>query len=261
MFLKRQAVSVMLLVSMQVALALCVLTGCALQRDEAGAVNDPNFEWVRVGFSVKAPSGGNWYRLPDSEKNHSSSVTFQKAEGVALGEFRNSNIVYIKGSTAFAASTFLEEPVLDRKDNNLLTLVLRRHLEHRLFAIHERLDHSSYETLSGADCLKYDATSSIGRIATDKAEMKIGAIHGYFCLHPALDDLGIIVQTSEFATVWTDIQEKENSSSFFEGVRFLPISSSVYRSFTKRPASAPPAKSRGKSIKPVATLWSAASRG
>jgi len=217
-----------------VALVLCLVTGCALQRDMAGTVNDPDFEWVRVGFSVKAPSGGNWYRLPDSESNPATSVTFQKGEGLAMGEFRNPNILYVKGSTAFAASTLLEEPVPDRKDNNLLTSVLRRHLERCLLSMKERLASSVYSTLPGADCLKYDATSTRGRIPTGNGEVRIGAIHGYFCLHPALDNFGIIMQTSAYATVWTEIPEKENRSSFFQSLRFLPVSSSVYRNLTKR---------------------------
>jgi hypothetical protein len=100
--------------------------------------------------------------------------------------------------------------------------------------IKERLDNSVYDASLGTDCVKYAASSTLERIPTDNGEMRIDAIQGYLCLHPNLDNFGVLMQTSTFATVWTDIPRKENQSSFFQSMRFLPIFSSVSRNFTKK---------------------------
>jgi uncharacterized protein (DUF1501 family) len=223
----------MRLITTPIALVLCFLAGCALQRDVAGPVTDRNFEWVRVGFSVKSPPGRDWYRLPDSGSNR-SSVAFQRGEGLAYAEFRPSNIVYIKGENVFAASTYLDKAVTDRKDKNSLASVLRNNLERCLLSMKESLENSVYDSSLGADCVKYDAASTSGRIPTENGEMYIDAIQGYFCLHPDIDNFGVLMQTSAFATVWTDIHPKEKRSPFFKSLRFLPVSSSVLRNITKR---------------------------
>jgi len=226
MILKSGSVTLVLrFVSPLIALALFFSAGCASQRDKAGPVIDPEFEWVRAGFSVKAPTGRDWYKLPANDSNP-NSVAFQKAEGLAYAEFTPKNTLYIKGSNAFAFSTILEEPVKDRKDKNQLALALRKQLERRLLSMKERLGSSHYDASFEADCLKYGATSTQKRIPTDNGEMHIAAIYGYFCLHPDLDNFAVLMQTSTFATVWTDIPEKEHGASFFQTLRFLPISSS-----------------------------------
>lgn len=215
----------MRLISAPIALMLCFLTGCALQRDVAGPVTDSNFEWVRVGFSVKSPPGKDWHRLPDSDNNR-NSIAFQRGEGLAYAEFRPTNIVYIKGENVFAASTYLDRAVTDRKDKNVLASVLRTNLERCLLSMKESIEHSVYDSSLGAECVKYDATSTRGRIPTEYGEMYIDAIQGYFCLHPDIDNFGVLIQTSAYATVWNDIRPKEKRSPFFKSLRFLPISSS-----------------------------------
>jgi hypothetical protein len=224
----------MRLISAPIALVLCFLTGCALQRDVAGPVTDRNFEWVRVGFSVTSPPEGDWYRLPDSDNNH-NSIAFQKGEGLAHAEFKTPNIVYIKGENLFAASTFLDRAVKDRNDKNLLVFVLRDNLERCLLSMKESLKDFAYDSSLGADCVKFDAASTRGRIPTEYGEMYIDAIQGYFCLHPDIDNFGVLMQTSAYATVWTDIRHKKKKQlPFFESLRFLPVSSSVMRNITKR---------------------------
>lgn len=229
---KSAGVTLVCFVSSLIAPILCLLAGCALQRDMAGPVFDHDFEWVRGGFSVKAPSGGGWSRL-QADGSNPNSVAFQKAEGLAYADFTPKNILYIKGATAFAYSTILDEPVYNRKDKNLVALALRKHLERCLLGMKQTLVKSVYDASLGADCVKYGATSTLKRIPTDNGDMHIDAIHGYFCLHSDLDNFAVIMQTSTFATVWTDIPQKEGRSTFFKSLRFLPISSSVARNFTK----------------------------
>jgi hypothetical protein len=218
--------------SAPIMLALCLLSGCVSQRDVEGPVVDPNFEWMRMGFSVKAPAGSNWYRLAGDENN--SSVAFQRGEGLYYAEFSAKNTLYIKGETTIASGTILSEPIKDRSDKNRLVLALRSHLERALLPIKEKVSSAKYDASLGTDCVKYDAISTVERINTEKGDMHIGGIHGFFCLHPDIYYFGVIMQGSNYGTVWTDITKKKAQGPFFESLRFLPISSSALRSLASQ---------------------------
>jgi hypothetical protein len=211
-----------------VVFALSFLCGCAFQRDAEGPVSDPDFNWVRTGFSVKAPAAGRWYKLPASERNP-NSVHFQRGEGLYYAEFNARNTIYLKGSLASADSTILREPVKNRNDKEQLTRALQDHLERYLFSMRQQLEGAEYDNSLGADCLRYEAASTQKRIATEAGQMHMAGIRGYLCLHPTVDDFAVIMQTSNYAMAWNDISRTAKRSSFFKSLRFLPISSSVSR--------------------------------
>lgn len=219
--------------TVRIAVILFILTGlpgCALNEKNYWAVNDPDMYWNRSGYSIKAPSGRNWYKQPTSD-NYPNSIVFFRGEGVYYGGDPG-KWIYMSGAAMVAAGTFLDEPVLDRKDKSILAATLRKHLDRYQRYWTTKIGDSRYDSSLGLDCLKYSGTPKIDRIPTNRGDIHEQEIKGYFCLHPDNDKFGVIMESRNISNAGSEPSRiDQQADHFFESLRFTPLSSAVSRTF------------------------------
>ncbi|NVN99139.1 MAG: hypothetical protein HXX17_07420 [Geobacteraceae bacterium] len=209
------------------ALFVAAVLGCAAKEKAYWNVTDSDEYWKRSGFSIKPPSGSNWIKQPLDDK-YPNSIAFVKGEGWSLSRVT----VTFKGTAAVATSTILDEPVQNRKDVNLLTTALRNHLTRYQMYLQTKITGSDYDSSLGLDCLKYSGAPKTERFKTNIGDMSQKIISGYFCLHPTKDDFGVIMESHDFAMVYTDVTKRNDQvDHFFGGLRFDSISTAASRTF------------------------------
>lgn len=207
---------------------LSSLLGCAVNEKTNWVVTDSDAYWNRAGYSIKPPSGSNWVKLPTSD-DHPNEIAFVKGEG---WEHKRST-VYIKGTMVAATSTQLDEPIPNRSDKQALATTLRDHLNRYSLYLPTKLTTSDYDASLGMDCLKYTGTPKIERHRTAKGDdLSSKIISGFFCLHPDNGQFGVIMESHDFATVFTDVAKpNEQSKNFFTSLLFSPLQHPVSRMF------------------------------
>ena len=208
-----------------IMLIVSCLTGCAARENMLLAVTDSDAYWDRSGYSIKAPSGNDWYKLPRDEK-HPNSIIFAKGEGVIS---RGPDWL-LTGTGVVATSTMLDEAVQDRKDKKLLAALLLNHLNRYVHGRTKITNSSYFATKNGLDCLKY--TPGQRTQQGEKGAVREEGGQGYFCLHPHHDSFGVIMESRNFTLAWTAATASDRSAQtyhFFKSLRFNPFSSPVSR--------------------------------
>jgi hypothetical protein len=195
-------------------------------------ITDSEAYWDMNGFSIKPPSGSNWYKQPRNEK-FPNSIVFSRSEGAALG----STLIYMNGGIMIAAGAILNQPVRNRNNKEALAAELRHLLEgyQRYWSVN--FGESHYDLLLGYDCLKYVGTPKVDKYSFQtnvhlerSPEYREKEINGYFCLHPVNDRFVVIMEARSISSVGTEAPKLDkNAEHFFTSLRFTPISSSTTR--------------------------------
>jgi len=219
--------------AMTVLILIFTVLGCAVNESINWPITDSEAYWDMNGFSIKPPSGSNWYKQPRSEK-FPNSIVFSRSEGAALG----STLIYMNGGIMIAAGTILNQPVRNRNNKEALAAELRHLLEgyQRYWSVN--FGESHYDLLLGYDCLKYVGTPKVDKYSFQTnfhlertPEYREKEINGYFCLHPVNDRFVVIMEARSISSVGTGEAPKldKNAEHFFTSLRFTPISSSTTR--------------------------------
>jgi len=206
------------------------ILGCAVNDKTYWTITDSTIYWDRSGYSIRPPSGSYWVKQP-TDDNYPNLIVFYKGEALVMrGAY--DKWLYMKGSAALATSTVLDEPVLDRRDSNLVASALRKHLERYQIYSPTKINEASFDSSLGQDCLKYSGASKVERYKVEQGDYHAEEIKGYFCLHPEIGNFGVIMESRNFATVGTRVSNKDSQMDhFFESLRFNHLSSAVSRTY------------------------------
>lgn len=215
-----------------VLLLAFTVSGCAVNENINWPISDSETYWNKNGFSIKPPSGRAWYKLPRNEK-FPNSIVFARGEGAVMG----TTLIYMNGGIMIAASSMLNEPVRNRHNKEALAAELRHHLEWYERYWSTKFGKSYYDPSFGYDCLKYDGSPKVDKYplrtdvyVTGPPEYREQEIKGYFCLHPANDRFGVIMEARYISSPGTVAPKLDkHAEHFFTSLLFTPISSSTTR--------------------------------
>ena len=206
------------------------LLGCATRIPFGKLVTDDELVYNLSGFSVKPPKGKSWYVLP-TESKFPNSVYFRtirindkKAQGQS------------EGTSTFlsAMSTTLDEPITSRKNTDAIADALRSHLDRYKNYVQFKVFKSEFESYSGFDCLRFKGRYVKERFLVDWGDVRVSELQGYFCLHPTQNNFGVVMLSTDAATVGTTpVARDQETAPFFKSLRFAQISTAVSRTYVR----------------------------